>query len=44
MVNYPFTHGKHKGIMASEMYNNESYSRWLAEKQDATDPILNFQK
>ena len=44
MADYPFTHGKHKGIMASEMYKKESYVNWVIEQENATGPVLKFQK
>ena len=42
MADYPFTHGKYEGTMASVVYNNKSYVKWVMEKQDATGPVLKF--
>jgi hypothetical protein len=44
MADYPFTHGIHEGIMASEMYKKKSYVKWAMEQQNATGPVLKFQK
>ena len=43
MADYPFTHGKHEGIMASEMYKKKSYTKWAMEQENATGPVLIFQ-
>jgi len=31
MADYPFTHGKHEGIMASEIYKKKAYVKWAME-------------
>jgi hypothetical protein len=44
MADYPFTHGNYEGIMASEMYNKKSYTKWATEQENATGSVLKFQK
>jgi hypothetical protein len=44
IADYPFSHGKYKGIMASVMCNDKSYTKWVIGKQDVAVPVLKFQK
>jgi len=43
IADYPFTHGNYEGIVASEMYNKRSYTKWAMEQENATGSVLKFQ-
>ena len=44
MIDYPFTHGKYQGIMASEMYKKTSYRKWAMEQDKPAGGLLTFQQ
>ena len=44
MIDYPFTHGKYKGIMASEMFKKTSYRNWAMMQDKPTGGLLKFQQ
>ncbi len=41
MADYPFTHGKYKGTMASEMYKKKSYTEWAMSQETSFDSPIN---
>ncbi len=44
MIDYPFTHGKYQGIMASGMYMKTFSRKWAMEQDKPTDGLLKFQQ
>jgi hypothetical protein len=44
MADYPLDHGKCEGIMASEMYKEKSYTKWVMGLPNPTGPVLKYKK
>ncbi len=43
-MDYPFTHGKYQGNMASEMYKKPHYINWVVVQDNPNGGLLKFQQ
>ncbi len=44
MADYPLNFDKCEGIMASEIYQDKSYTKWVTGLPNATGPVLQYKK